>query len=213
MAVILLVNPLSPEPERIAQAAERIRQGAVVAIPTDTVYGLAADPFNASAVEKVFSLKGRAKSAPLLLLVSSVEMAAGLSSNPPPEFYRLAERFWPGPLTIVLEASPRIPAPVTAHTGYVGLRFPAAAVPCALIEQVGGAITATSANLSGEKECRSAAEVEASLGQRLSLILDGGPSPATVPSTVVRLAGSSWEIVREGAVLRAVLTEFFREIR
>jgi tRNA threonylcarbamoyl adenosine modification protein (Sua5/YciO/YrdC/YwlC family) len=213
MAVILPVNPLSPEPERIAQAAERIRQGAVVAIPTDTVYGLAADPFNASAVEEVFSLKGRSKSAPLLLLVSSVGMAAGLSSNPPPGFHRLAERFWPGPLTIVLEASPRIPAPVTAHTGNVGLRFPTAAIPCALIEQVGGPITATSANLSGGRECRSAAAVEASLGQRLSLILDGGPSPDAVPSTVVRLAGSSWEIVREGAVSRAALTEFFRETR
>jgi tRNA threonylcarbamoyl adenosine modification protein (Sua5/YciO/YrdC/YwlC family) len=211
MAVILPVNALSPEPDRIAEAAERIRRGEVVAIPTDTVYGLAADPFNAAAVEEVFSLKGRSKSAPLLLLVNSVEMAAQLSRTLPPHFHRLAARFWPGPLTIVVDASPAIPLSVTAHTGRVGIRFPAAAIPCALIEQVRGPITATSANRSGEQECRSAAEVEAQLGQQLPLILDGGPSPAALPSTVLSLTESSWDVVREGAVSRAVLTEFFRE--
>jgi tRNA threonylcarbamoyl adenosine modification protein (Sua5/YciO/YrdC/YwlC family) len=208
MAEILNVNPVSPEPERIARAAAVILQGGVVAIPTDTVYGLAADPFNADAVEKVFAAKGRAADAPILLLVDSVTMAVTLAANLPQSFLPLAERFWPGPLTIVVEASPRIPPVVTANSGRIGLRLPDAAIPRALIRELGGPITATSANRSGEPESRRAEDVQASLGTHLSLILDGGPSGARPPSSVVSLSGTSWELIREGAVARAELERF-----
>ncbi|MCH7979466.1 MAG: L-threonylcarbamoyladenylate synthase, partial [Acidobacteria bacterium] len=132
MGETLQIHNRSPERARIVRAAELVRQGHVIAIPTDTVYGLAANPFDPSAVQRIFVIKNRPESRPLLLLVDSLEMAADLSAAPPPDFYRLAERFWPGPLTIVVEASPKLPPPVTAHTGRIGLRLPSAPIPVAL---------------------------------------------------------------------------------
>ena len=103
MGEILQIHNRSPERARIVRAAELVRQGQVIAIPTDTFYGLAANPFDPSAVQQIFAIKNRPESQPLLLLVDSLKMAAALSAAPPPEFYRLAEQFWPGPLTIVVE--------------------------------------------------------------------------------------------------------------
>jgi len=200
MAEIVKLNPYSPEPSRIARAAALLRQGQIVAIPTDTFYGLAANPFDLAAVEKVFALKGRAPGTPLLLLVDSLETAVDLSANVPSEFYRLAERFWPGPLTLVVEASSKLPDAVTGHTGRIGLRLPAAAIPVALAKKAGVPLTGTSANRTGEKECATAQEVQQCFGERLPLILDGGASAATQPSTVLRLRQDSWEVLREGAI-------------
>ena len=212
VAEILNVDPITPQSERIARAAELIRQGQVIAIPTDTLYGLAGDPYQTAAVERLFNAKGRPPAAPVLLLVDSIEMAAGLSKNLPASFHALAERYWPGPLTIVVEATERIPAIVTANTGRVGMRLPAAAIPQALIGALGGPITGTSANRSGRSECRSSAEVEAALGDTLPLILDGGPSQETIPSTVISLRRESWELIREGAIRRTALEAFFRRM-
>lgn len=200
MAEIIKVNPGSPEPDAIARAAEWIGKGEVVAIPTDTFYGLAANPFDSAAVERIFSIKGRARNVPLLLLVDSMEMARGLTADLPSQFERLAERFWPGPLTIVVEASARVPATVTGETGRIGLRLPAAAIPRALAKRAGFPLTGTSANRTGGKECSAAQEVERRLGESLPLILDGGPSAATRPSTVVSVRVNSWEVLREGAI-------------
>ena len=212
MSEILSVDPTAPQPERLARAAALLRSGGLVAISTDTVYGLAADPFNADAVEKIFAAKGRAPDAPVLLLVDSIEMAVSLSKNLPISFHPLVKRYWPGPLTIVVEASERIPAAVTANTGQVGLRLPAAAIPRALVSALGGPITGTSANRSGRPACRSAAEAESALGDVVLLILDGGPSPNAVPSTVVRLTRGPWEMIREGAIQRAELESFFQSL-
>lgn len=209
MAEILTIDSVAPEAERIARAAAMIRLGKVIAIPTDTVYGLAADPLNSAAVEQIFAIKGRPPDAPVLILVDSVEMADSLADNVPALFHALAKRFWPGPLTMVVEASRQIPGIVTANTGRVGMRLPRAAIARALIQAVGGPITASSANRSGEKECRSAAEVEATFGTRVPLILDGGASGPGLPSTVVSLTGSDWQIIREGAIGRADLETFF----
>jgi L-threonylcarbamoyladenylate synthase len=206
------LDPIAPQPERVDRAAELIRQGQIVAIPTDTLYGLAADPFQIAAVERVFAIKRRPPSEPVLLLVDSIRMAESLAKGPPASFRALAERYWPGRLTMVVEASPRIPALVTANTGWVGLRFPAAAIPQAIIEAFRGPITGTSANRSGDPACRSAAEAVSALGSDLPLILDGGPSPLAVPSTVVRIAGDEWELIREGAIPQADLESFFRRL-
>jgi tRNA threonylcarbamoyl adenosine modification protein (Sua5/YciO/YrdC/YwlC family) len=149
VAEILKVDPITPQPEAVARAAELIRSGQIIAIPTETLYGLTADPFQPAALERVFAAKNRPPDAPLLLLVDSIEMAISLSSNIPAPFRALTKRYWPGPLTIVVEASERIPAMVTAHTGRVGLRLPSAAVPRAIVEALGGPITGTSANRSG----------------------------------------------------------------
>lgn len=212
VAEILNVDPITPQSERIARAAELIRQGQVIAIPTDTLYGLAADPFQAAAVERLFHAKGRPPAAPVLLLVDSIEMAAGLSKNLPASFHALARGYWPGPLTIVVEATERIPAIVTANAGRVGLRLPAAAIPQALIGALGGPITGSSANRSGRSACRNAVEVEAALGDTLPLILDGGPGQETIPSTVISLGSESWELIREGAIRRTALEAFFRRM-
>jgi tRNA threonylcarbamoyl adenosine modification protein (Sua5/YciO/YrdC/YwlC family) len=211
MAEIVQVNPEHPEPELIVRAAERIRNGEVVAIPTDTFYGLAANPFDGAAVERVFAIKGRAQNMPLLLLIDSVEMARELAKELPPQFERLAERFWPGPLTIVVEASSQLPPDVTGGTGRIGLRLPAAAIPRALVRQAGVPVTGTSANRTGERECSSAQEVEQRLGGSVPLILDGGASRAKRTSTVVSVRTDSWEVLREGAIERREIERAFKE--
>ncbi|OFW23163.1 MAG: threonylcarbamoyl-AMP synthase [Acidobacteria bacterium RIFCSPLOWO2_02_FULL_59_13] len=210
MAEIWKVDPNNPESWLIARAAERIGQGQVLAIPTDTFYGLAANPFDAAAIENVFAIKGRPKNAPLLLLVDSVEMARELSPDLPDTFFLLAKRFWPGPLTLVVPASFELAPEVTAGTGRVGLRLPAAAIAVALIGAASCPLTATSANLSGQKECSTAQQVNDCLGDRLPLILDGGTSPQSRPSTVVKLEGKGWEILREGAVPGAEIARFLK---
>jgi L-threonylcarbamoyladenylate synthase len=200
MAEIVRVDAEHPEAEVIARAADVIRGGDVIAVPTDTFYGLAANPFDEEAVERVFAIKGRAKHMPLLLLVDSIDMARELSARLPRGFERLAERFWPGPLTMVVEASAKIPASVTGETGRIGLRLPGAAIPVALVRQAGVPITGTSANRSGEKECAAAQDVESIIGAALPLILDGGPSRAIHASTVIGVREDSWEVLREGAI-------------
>lgn len=202
MAEILQVDPIDPEPDRIARAGELIRRGEVIAIPTDTLYGLAANPFDNAAVERVFAIKGRPKNNPLLLLIDSLEMASELSAQLPATFHKLARQFWPGPLTIVVSASAKLPSEVTAGTGSIGLRLPLAPIAVALIRAAACPITATSANLSGEPDSGSAEQVARSLGDRIPLIVDGGRSSNLKPSTVIDLRGNDWRIVREGAILR-----------
>lgn len=200
MAEIVKVNRDDPEAAAIARAAGMILRGEVVAILTDTFYGLAANPFDARAVERVFAIKGRAKNMPLLLLIDSVGMARELTANLPEGFERLAQRFWPGPLTIVVEASARVPGAVTGGTGRIGLRLPQAAVPVAIVKQAGVPIIGTSANRTGEKECATAQEVEQQIGTEVPLILDGGKSEAVRASTVIDVRVEGWELLREGTI-------------
>jgi tRNA threonylcarbamoyl adenosine modification protein (Sua5/YciO/YrdC/YwlC family) len=206
-AELLRISAESPNPDILRYAADFISRGRVVGIPTDTLYGLAADPFNLAAVEEIYRVKGRPETRALPILVCSVEQAILLARGVPETFLRLAQKFWPGALTLVLEASHRLPLKVTANTGRVALRWPKSKVVCALIEQVEGPITGTSANVSGFAGCTSAEQVMKQLGQRLPLVLDAGDTGASLPSTVVGLRGESWEIVREGAVSPAAIEE------
>jgi len=128
-------------------AADRLLHGEVVAIPTDTVYGLAADPFNLSAVEEIYRVKGRPDERALPILVNSLDQAMLLSREVPRNFLRLAEEFWPGALTLVVDASHRLPLKVTANTGRIALRWPRSEVVARLIEEFDGPLTGTSANL------------------------------------------------------------------
>lgn len=201
-AEVLRIHPDEPEAELVGYVSQCVERGQVVALPTDTFYGLAVDPVNLRAVEQIYELKGRAKHKPLSLLVGSTaqgyELARGLDSA----FDRLAERFWPGPLTIIVKAGSKLPLRVTANTGNVAIRVPEAPIARAVVEHLGLPITATSANLAGHAECTHARCVREQLGDKIPLIVDGGPTARTVPTTIVDLSGggNSWMILREGAI-------------
>jgi L-threonylcarbamoyladenylate synthase len=199
-AELLKVSAGTPETAAIHYAAEFIKRGLVVGVPTDTFYGLAADPFNLAAVEEIYRVKGRPENRALPILVNSIEQAAILGRDLPLNFLKLAQKFWPGALTIVVEASQSLPLKVTANKGRVALRWPNSRVACAIIEQVGSPITGTSANISGFPSCSNAQELAKQLGERLPLILDGGDTGGRVSSTIVNLNGGKWKIVREGKV-------------
>ena len=197
---VLKISAEAPEPNVVDYAATFIKRGRVVSVPTDTFYGLSADPFNLAAVERVFQVKGRAETKALPILVNSIEQAVGLAREIPDAFLTLANKFWPGALTLVVEATHRLPLKVTGNTGRVALRWADSRVVTALIEAVGGPITGTSANLSGRPSCTSAEQILEQLGDRLPLILDSGDTGGTMASTIVRIDGDEWSVVREGAL-------------
>lgn len=207
-AEILKINSDTPESSLVHYAAEQIKSGQVLGMPTDTFYGLAADPFNLRAVERVYEIKSRSRHKPLSLLIESEDQAEMLARDPlPDEFYELARKFWPGPLTIIVPAASRLPLKVTANTGNVALRIPSANIPLSVIRAAGVPITATSANLSGASECTSAGAVRDQLQERISIIVDGGPSPRDVSSTIVDLSEGGWRVLREGAVPRQAIAD------
>ena len=210
---IVKINSQNPEPSLIRYAADQIRSGEVLGMPTDTFYGLAADPFNLRAVDRVYEIKSRSRHKPLSLLIGSVEQAEDLAKPLPQEFRALAKKFWPGPLTVIVKAASRLPLKVTANTGNVALRVPNAKIPLAVVQAAGIPITATSANLSGETECTTAMAVRDQLGMRIPIIVDGGTSPRDVASTIVDLTDEDarWKILREGAISSQEISEFFAQ--
>ena len=197
---ILKVSREAPERHVIDYAASFIKRSRVISIPTDTFYGLSADPFNLYAIERVFQLKSRPETRALPILVNSVEQAVTLARDVSDTFLTLANKFWPGALTLVVEATHRLPLKVTGNTGWVALRWPNSHIASELIEAVGGPITGTSANLSGHPSCTNAAQIVQQLGERLPLILDAGDTGGTLASTIVRIDGDDWTIAREGAL-------------
>jgi len=198
---LLEINPEQPQPEVIARAAAAIRRGEIIAIPSDALYTLVADPFNLRAVERVYEIKSRLRHKPLSLLIENVDQAEEFARPLPDDFHLLARRFWPGPLTMIVPAASHLPLKVTANTGNVALRVPAAEIPLAVVRAAKIPITATSANLSGSAECTSAEGVREQLQDRISLIVDGGPSPRTISSTIVHFrADGTWQILRDGAI-------------
>lgn len=201
-AEILRIHPDEPEPDRVQYVVQCLRAGKVAGMPTDTFYGLAVDPVNLRAVERIYQIKNRLKHKPLSLLIANVAQAYELSRDLGTNLDRLAERFWPGPLTVIVKASSRLPLRSTANTGNVALRVPDAAIPRAVVEAFGLPITATSANLAGTPECTNAAGVRDQLGERIPLIVDGGPTGRSVPTTIIDLSEGEgvWRVLREGAI-------------
>ncbi|HEX5482350.1 MAG TPA: L-threonylcarbamoyladenylate synthase [Terriglobia bacterium] len=188
-------------------ATKIIMSGKVLAFPTDTVYGLGADPFNLAAVTEVYRVKGRTFSRPLPLLVSSLDQAMELTHDPPRLFFDLAKKYWPGPLTVVVPASQLIPLKVTGNTGNVGLRWPRAPLAISLIQAAERPLTGTSANLTDRGVCKTAAEVDEQIGRHLPLILDGGSTGDDLASTVVDVTGARPRILRQGPVPEKELKE------
>ncbi len=201
-AELLRVNPDEPEQERIDYVASCLESGKVVGLPTDTFYGLAVDPVNLRAVERIYEIKSRVRHKPLSLLLANAAQAYELARDLDACFDRLAEKFWPGPLTLIVRAGTRLPLRVTANTGNVALRVPDANIPRAVVKRLGLPITATSANLRGAPECTHAASLRDQLGDRLPLIVDGGPTARSLPTTIVDLSERPglWQILRVGAI-------------
>jgi tRNA threonylcarbamoyl adenosine modification protein (Sua5/YciO/YrdC/YwlC family) len=201
-AEILRIDPDEPEAALIDRVVECIYSGHVAALPTDTFYGLAVDPVNLRAVDRIYELKTRARHKPLSLLIADVSQAYELARGIDTAFDRLAERFWPGPLTIIVKAGSKLPLRVTANTGNVALRVPEAAICRAVVAKLGLPITATSANLRGAEECTQAKTVLEQFGDKIPMIVDGGPTRRATATTIVDLSGgpNSWMIIREGAI-------------
>ncbi|HSE93809.1 MAG TPA: L-threonylcarbamoyladenylate synthase [Methylomirabilota bacterium] len=196
---VVAVDSEAPEPGVLSRAAGVLEAGGLVAFPTETFYGLGASALDADAVRRVFALKGRPESRPLLVLVDGVPAAERIAEVPP-HARALMDRYWPGALTLVLRARPIVPDEVTAATGTVGVRVPAHAVARGLAHALGGPVTAPSANPTGAKAPTTAAEVRRYFDSRLPLVLDGGPTTGGLPSTVLDVTVDPPRLLRAGAV-------------
>jgi L-threonylcarbamoyladenylate synthase len=187
----------------LARAASLIRAGRLVAFPTETVYGLGANALDPKAVERIYQAKGRPRGSPLIVHASSIEMARGLVRNWPEAAERLARRYWPGPLTLVLPKQPCVPDVVTAGLDTVGIRVPAHPVALALLREAGVPIAAPSANRFSELSPTRAEHVAKALGGVVDMILDGGPTAVGIESTVLSLANARPLLLRAGMVSQA----------
>jgi len=206
----LVIDPAAIDADTLARAADTIVRGDVVAYPTETFYGLAADPRNADAIEKVFIAKGRRSEEPLPLIASDIDTVQRWFGALAPRAAQLAHRFWPGPLTLVLplplpsaptpSPSLSLPSNLTAGRSNIAVRVPAHPLARALAQAAGGVITSTSANLSGQPPVSTADEVLRTIGPRIAIVVDGGPTPGGAPSTIVDVSDAQPRLVRAGSV-------------
>jgi L-threonylcarbamoyladenylate synthase len=202
---VVIVSAESPDPALIARAAALLGQDRLVAFPTETVYGLGANALHPAAVEKIYEAKGRPAHNPLIVHVADATAAQRLVTAWPEAAARLAARWWPGPLTLVLPKSRDVPAEVTAGLGTVAIRVPAHPVALALLRAAGGPVAAPSANRSGQVSPTTAAHVVESLGERVQMVLDGGPTSVGIESTVLDLSDRAPILLRPGMVSREAL--------
>ena len=203
---LIEINSENPEPAVIARAAEEISRGRVIGVPTDALYVLVADPLNLQAVGRVYASKGRDTVRSLPLAISDLLMAEDLGKELDSRFYILARHFWPGPLTIIVPASAKVPLKVTGNTGRLALRQAKSNTLNAIIEKIGHALIATSANLSGEPTLCSGIELFAAMDGRIDLVLEGGlcvgPGPTTIDVTE-----PYWRVIKEGAITEREIAE------
>ena len=194
------------EAEVCVEAVECLKSGGIVAIPTDTVYGLGADPFNASAVQRLYTVKGRPDGKPIPLVLSSVDDVHRVAQNLPDYFFHLTDRFWPGGLTIIVEAKSLLPV-LTAGGHTVGVRIPNNPLLLNILQAFGGPAAITSANLSGEPAATSPQEIGEELASRIDVIVDGGKTPGPIPSTVYDISVTPPLIRRHGVISEETLAK------
>lgn len=204
------MQPIILSGEQIDEAAALLKRGEVIAIPTETVYGLAAPIFNAPAIEKIFFLKNRPLDNPLIAHVATFSMAESIIKDRGALFYRLVHAFWPGPLTLILPKQDTVPLIATARLNTIALRMPSHPIALRLIEAVGEPLVAPSANLSGRPSPTSAAHVLEDFPDRLAAILEGGPCSIGIESTVLSLAGEIPTLLRPGAISRQQIEEVLK---
>lgn len=201
------VDPQRPDPAVVKEAVEVLGRGGLVALPTDTLYGLGADIFNPEAIARVLEVKKRPQDKPIPILIATMEEVNEVARELPGAAWQLAERFWPGPLTLVLLAAPEVPEAVTAGTGTVGLRIPKCQLVVEILAALRRPITGTSANRSGGPNPKDAHQVLARIGKEIDLLLDGGRIPLGVPSTVLDCTQIPFRLIREGVITRRELGE------
>ncbi|MDG7049660.1 MAG: threonylcarbamoyl-AMP synthase [Nitrososphaerota archaeon] len=209
----LRINPKNPSISQIRQAAKIIKSGGVVAFPTETVYGLGANALNSKSVRKIFAAKGRPSDNPLIVHISDIAEVGILADSIPNTAYDLMERFWPGPLTIVLKKSKIVPKIVTGGLDTVAIRMPKNKIAQGLIREADVPIAAPSANVAGRPSPTTAKHVKEDLSGKISLIIDGGPTKIGIESTVVDLSKKTPMLLRPGSVTLEQLREIVGAVR
>jgi L-threonylcarbamoyladenylate synthase len=200
------------EPRALERAVSAIQHGGVIAFPTDTVYGLGASLAHPPALKRIFDIKGRERSRTLPVLLASPGDLSRVSPAPDPQVLALARHFWPGPLTIAVPALDWLPEDVVANDGTVGVRVPDHSVALTIAHRCGGAIAATSANISGRPPACRAEDIDPDLAEQLDIVLDGGLAPCGLASTVIRREGATIFHIREGAVPARVIQSVWDDI-
>ncbi len=207
---LIETDPQDPSAAAIDRAAGILRRGGVVAIPTDTLYALVCDPLSLKAVGRIFGAKGREANKALPMMVDGVIMAEELAKEPSARFFRLARRFWPGPLTIITAGNAKVPMKVTGNSGRLAMRQPRAAIPMALLEKMGQPLISTSANLSGQPTCKSGIEVFGVMDGRVDLVLDGGLCHGP-GATTIDITEPYWRVIKEGAISEREIAEILKD--
>ena len=200
MSATLKVNLQYPEKAVLAHAADVIRGGGIIVYPTETLYGIGADASNPAAILRVFKLKKRKDDKPVLVIINYRASLEPLVRRISESADQLIEKFWPGPLTMVFDATFRVPDELTQGGGKIGVRIPSSELCLQLLKECGSPITSTSANVSGGSVPRTISKIEKALGLGVDLYLGGGELPVSKPSTVVDVSGSILRVLREGAI-------------
>jgi tRNA threonylcarbamoyl adenosine modification protein (Sua5/YciO/YrdC/YwlC family) len=207
---LLSIDPTEPRDAEVEAAVAILDRAGVVALPTETFYGLAVDGLSEVALARANAIKGKPEDAPVLLLLADPGQAEQVARDTPELFHRLARRFWPGPLTLVIPARAGLPVQVSAR-GTVAVRVPGIALPRKVAAALGRPISGVSANRHGKPPCRRAIDVAAALFDEIDMILDGGPTAGGAPSTILDLSASAPTIVREGVLPVSALEPFLPE--
>ena len=206
---LIEIDADAPDSGALDKAAAAVLRGKIVAVPTEGLYTLVADPFNLQTVVRVFQAKGRESVRSLPLLVDGVIMAEEYAKESTARFVVLARKFWPGPLTIIVPASEKVPLKVTGNTGRLALRQSRSASVAGLLQRVGRPLIGTSANISGSPTCRSGIDVFGTMDGRLDLVLDGGSVSGT-GSTTIDITEPYWRVIREGAIPERDLADLLK---
>ena len=197
---VIKINPPVIELDKIKSIAQFLKKPGVIAYPTDTFYGLGTDCFSPEEIRRIYQIKKRKMKKPIPLIIAEAEEAKRITVEIPPLFWSLAEEFWPGPLTLVLKASPALPPELLGHSQAIGVRIPAVPWLRELVREASFPLTATSANISGEKEINHPEKIKDIFWGKVDLIVDGGKTQGTQPSTVLDMTSARPRILREGMI-------------
>jgi L-threonylcarbamoyladenylate synthase len=208
---ILSIHPEKPEPEKIAEAVDLLKKGAICAYPTETFYGLGVDVNNEQAIKHLFDIKRRDYGNPISVIVSDRDMLVSIVKDIPEKALALMDVFWPGPLTILFQTNNKISRRLTTNTGKIGIRVSSNPVATALVKALGSPLTTTSANLSGFPPSLNLRHLKSYFGNKVDLIIDSGELPPSQGSTVVDVTEEKLAVIREGIIKADVIFDYFEE--